>query len=112
MIGGRRMVVQLAHAARAVAGVAQHALEKHFAPVARRVVNAVLVAVRVPPGEVAHSRRDANRRLHESVLEIDGGGGEPVQVRRSYVRVPVRAQAVETLLVGHYEQDVGPAGGG
>ena len=58
------------------------------------------------PGIERRARRAADGRLHISPIEADPAGGQPVDVRRFQMGMPVAAEVIPTQLVGHDEQDV------
>ena len=83
VLGRGRPVVQLANRRRPVAGVLQVARHQRLARVERRVVDAVLVRMRIAAGEPSDSRRHADRRLHEAVREVRRLLGEAIESRRA-----------------------------
>ncbi len=64
--------MKLADSSRFVAVFVKRSLQKDLSRVARRVIDAILVAMRISSGKIAHSRRNANRRLDKKIAEVGG----------------------------------------
>jgi len=98
--------VELADEAAVVAVVGEQ-LREHLR-VGRDVhaVGVQAVGGHVAPGHQGRPRRCADRVLHVAVLEQHALGGQPVQVRRGDVRVAVRTERVEALLVRADQEDI------
>ena len=53
-------------------------------------------------------RRDANRTGSVCIGKADSSAHQPVEVRRINVRITERGDGIESLLVGHYIEYIGP----
>ncbi len=104
-VGGRE--VHLAHGLGAVSGVPQHAGEGGDARRERAAVGPAQVLVDVLAAQQRVARRGAYRERAEAVLVAHAVGCQRVDVGCAHVGIAVRSQAVEAVLVGVDEQNVG-----
>ena len=102
-----RPIVEFSDGGRRIARLLQPRLHQNFAAGQGRVVHAVFVRVRIPPGEKTHPRGHAHRRLHEHARKVRPLLRQPIEVWRADLRISIRAHAIPPVLVRHQEQDVG-----
>ena len=98
--------MQFADGAGLIAGLLKNLRDHDLARVAGRVVDTILVAVRVPSGEEADARGHAHRGLHERVREIRRSRGQAVEIRRPNDLVAAGAEAIGAELVRHDKEHV------
>lgn len=110
--GGRRHEVEFADAGGLVAIALEQALEHGLGSAIRGVVDAVFMAVGIAAGEVADAGGDADGGLYEGVRTSEALGGELVEIGGLDEFVAVGAEAIESPLVEHDDEDVGFCGDG